>query len=205
MNPTKQKVVDAASTLFYQKGFHGTSVRDIAQKASVNVSLISYYFKGKQGLLEYAVTTYYEQFFNCVEKILREVEHKSPLEKMKKLTETIIHYRQQQYELAIFIQRELSLDSIFVREISVTYLAKEQYIIKNLFFDVIKHNEHVYKNRSFFLIQLQGMLIAPYMIQSDWNNQLSDDYSHRYFANNYIQTIHDWLDFLHNSSNPTAN
>ena len=42
-NPTKQKVVDAASFLFFQKGFHGTSVRDIAGKASVNVSLISYF------------------------------------------------------------------------------------------------------------------------------------------------------------------
>jgi len=46
---SKQKVIEAASMLFFQKGFHGTTVRDIADKASVNVSLISYYFKGKQG------------------------------------------------------------------------------------------------------------------------------------------------------------
>lgn len=204
-NSTKQKVVDAASALFFQKGFHGTSVRDIADKASVNVSLISYYFKSKQGLLEYAVMTYYEQFFECIETALTKINEQSSLEKLKKLTEVIIQYRQERYQLALFIQRELSLDSIFVREVSVTYLAKEQHIISTLFFDILKQDENLYKKRSFLLMQFQGMLIAPYTIQSDWNNQLSDEFSHRYFAKNYVGAIHDWLLYLHNKSSETTN
>lgn len=199
VNSTKQKVVDAASALFFQKGFDGTTVRDIAERASVNVSLISYYFKSKQGLLEYAVSTYYEHFFTQIRQMLEDVKDQSPLEKVKKLTEVIIEYRQEHYQIASLVQRELSLDSTFVREVSVTYLAKERYIISELFFDIIKHNRHKYRKRSFLLMQFQGMLIAPYTIQSDWQHQLSDEYSHRYFANNYIKTIHHWLHYIHYS------
>lgn len=48
MKQTKQKVIDAAISLFNTKGYDGTSVRDIAKRADVNVANISYYFAGKQ-------------------------------------------------------------------------------------------------------------------------------------------------------------
>ncbi len=65
--PTKQKITRIASSLFYQKGFQGTSVRDIAKEADVNLSAISYYFKGKQGLLEHTVTSYFEDYLAVLE------------------------------------------------------------------------------------------------------------------------------------------
>lgn len=40
----------AAVQLFAEKGLDGTSTRDIASKAKLNISLISYYFGGKEGL-----------------------------------------------------------------------------------------------------------------------------------------------------------
>ena len=50
----KQKATDklkrAAVSLFAEKGFHETSVRDIARKAGVNPSLINYHFGGKEDL-----------------------------------------------------------------------------------------------------------------------------------------------------------
>lgn len=45
---TKQKIVGAAVELFDSQGFDGTTVRQIACKAGVNVALISYYFKNKK-------------------------------------------------------------------------------------------------------------------------------------------------------------
>src|SRR5699024_6447952 len=182
-----------------------TSVRDIAEKASVNVSLISYYFKSKQGLLEYAVTSYYEMYFDEIEKMLRKTESETPLEKLKRLTATIINYRQEHFQLTSFIQRELSLDSIFVREVSVTYLAKENHILSKLFFDVIKDDSDMFKKRSFVLMQFKGMLMTPYTMQNDWKDQLSDEYSHQYFANNYIEIIHNWLNYLDASSVKSTN
>jgi AcrR family transcriptional regulator len=51
-NETKQKIFDAAKTLFSQKGFDGASIRDIADTAGVNKSLVHYYFKSKNHILE---------------------------------------------------------------------------------------------------------------------------------------------------------
>src|SRR5699024_11562259 len=83
---TKQRVIHAASTLFFQKGFDGTSVRDIAYKADVNVSLISYYFKGKQGLLEHAVIHYYESYLEMMEENIHAYQKESTLDRSEEHT-----------------------------------------------------------------------------------------------------------------------
>lgn len=44
------RLLDAALTLFADKGFAKTSIRDIAQAAQVNIASISYYFGDKAGL-----------------------------------------------------------------------------------------------------------------------------------------------------------
>lgn len=46
------QILAVAEQLFAQKGYNGTSVRDIAEEAGVNVSMISYYFGSKEGLME---------------------------------------------------------------------------------------------------------------------------------------------------------
>ncbi len=46
------QIMETAETLFAEKGFNGTSVRDIAEKANVNLAMISYYFGSKDKLLE---------------------------------------------------------------------------------------------------------------------------------------------------------
>ena len=45
-------ILDKAECLFAQQGFDGTTVRDIAQAAGVNLAMISYYFGSKEKLLE---------------------------------------------------------------------------------------------------------------------------------------------------------
>ncbi|MFD2046343.1 forespore capture DNA-binding protein RefZ [Ornithinibacillus salinisoli] len=195
-NPTKQKVIHAASRLFFQKGFHGTSVRDIAEAASVNVSLISYYFKGKQGLLEYAVTQYYEAYLETMEDATKQTESLSPIDNLKGLIYSIIQYKQKNHQLSCFIHRELSLDSVFVREMAVTYLAKENYIISMAFMDAVKMGKQTKLDRQFLLMQLKGMLVTPYILHNEWKDQVIGDYSRTQFINKYVQTIHDWIDYV---------
>ena len=45
-------ILSVAEELFAESGFDGTSVRDIAQLANVNLAMISYYFGSKEKLLE---------------------------------------------------------------------------------------------------------------------------------------------------------
>ncbi|RFA31868.1 TetR family transcriptional regulator [Virgibacillus dokdonensis] len=196
MNPSKQKVIEAATELFFQKGFHGTSVRDIADKARVNVSLISYYFKGKQGLLEFAVIDYYEKYLETVEATIKQNQHLNKLQQLKELIFFIIQYKQTKHQFSCFIHRELSLDSVFVREISVTYLAKENHLLTQAFYGVLDEERTSINDRTYLFMQLKGMLVTPYMMPNEWKHQIIGEYSHQIFVRNYVKTIHDWLDCL---------
>ena len=47
---TPDQLIHVAQHLFAEKGFKATTIQDIAREAGVNVSLVSYHFKGKEGL-----------------------------------------------------------------------------------------------------------------------------------------------------------
>jgi AcrR family transcriptional regulator len=52
---TTERLLEAAGELFADKGFDGTSVRDISERAKTNVAAINYHFHDKQGLYEETV------------------------------------------------------------------------------------------------------------------------------------------------------
>lgn len=58
-NSCRENLISAAIPLFAAKGLNGVSVRDLASAAGVNISMISYYFGGKEGLYAAVLT---EQF-----------------------------------------------------------------------------------------------------------------------------------------------
>ncbi len=48
----KEKLLTSAKKLFAAQGFDKTSIREIANDSGVNSSMISYYFGGKEGMIE---------------------------------------------------------------------------------------------------------------------------------------------------------
>lgn len=50
INETKQKILESANKLFANYGFDGTSIRDIAKEAGVNLAAVNYHFKNKNNL-----------------------------------------------------------------------------------------------------------------------------------------------------------
>ena len=44
----RQSILDAAEELFAEKGFTGTSIREITQQAKCNIASVNYYFHGKE-------------------------------------------------------------------------------------------------------------------------------------------------------------
>src|SRR6266571_1987150 len=49
-NDCRGALIAVATPLFAAKGFNGVSVQELAAAAGVNISMISYYFGGKEGL-----------------------------------------------------------------------------------------------------------------------------------------------------------
>jgi AcrR family transcriptional regulator len=83
------QIMEAAEKLFSEKGFDGTSVRDIAEEAGVNLAMISYYFGSKEKLME-TLFKYRGEFIKMqLEDMLRNKELTS-LEKVYKLIDNYI-------------------------------------------------------------------------------------------------------------------
>ncbi|MDE3248220.1 MAG: TetR/AcrR family transcriptional regulator [Bacteroidota bacterium] len=55
MTDKKQHILEHALELFAEKGFEGTSIRDLAARADVNVAMVNYYFGSKEKLFEQLV------------------------------------------------------------------------------------------------------------------------------------------------------
>jgi AcrR family transcriptional regulator len=49
---SKEKIMEVARVLFANQGYEGTSVREIAKAAEVNVASVNYYFNSKENLFQ---------------------------------------------------------------------------------------------------------------------------------------------------------
>ncbi|WLR46009.1 forespore capture DNA-binding protein RefZ [Halobacillus litoralis] len=186
LNVTRDKVLDVACRLFYSQGFNGTSVRDIAKAANVNVSLIHYYFKSKQGLFESLAVSYFEPY-------LEMLENEQPSEgeyRLNELVKKILHYKQSNYQLSCLLNRELTLNTTFAREMLVTYLAKENHLLTQILFHKNSHIEVTFKEK-LCLLQLKGLLNAPFMMPHEFKDPFITDASLNHFVEIYSGLMND--------------
>lgn len=61
MDSTKEKIIAAATGLFAEKGLDGVTVREICRAAGVNVALVNYHFRNKEGLYGECVRRLFEK------------------------------------------------------------------------------------------------------------------------------------------------
>src|SRR5262245_14839689 len=52
---TQQRLLQTAGEIFAEKGFKGTTVREICQRANVNIAAVNFYFRSKERLYIEAV------------------------------------------------------------------------------------------------------------------------------------------------------
>jgi AcrR family transcriptional regulator len=83
------QLLDSAELLFSQKGFDGTSVRDIAEAAGINTAMISYYFGSKEKLMEEIFERKSLNIRELVDNLIKD-ESLDPLQKMFSLVDVYI-------------------------------------------------------------------------------------------------------------------
>jgi len=93
----RQKIVDEANALFYQRGFNKTSFSEVALASGIPKGNFYFYFKSKDELLHAVI----DERYAFIQQRLKEYEQecRSPLECLKRLAEmplteveNIIHY-----------------------------------------------------------------------------------------------------------------
>jgi AcrR family transcriptional regulator len=105
-NEKQLQILKIAEKLFALHGFNGTSVRDIAREADVNVAMISYYFGSKEKLLEAIFERRAETVKLEIENMLNN-KSLGPLEKIYHLIDTFIEKvisQQDYYKLMTSLQ-----------------------------------------------------------------------------------------------------
>jgi AcrR family transcriptional regulator len=86
MSDKREQILIVAEELFGENGFDGTSVRDIAHKAGVNLAMISYYFGSKEKLLE-ALIEFRTGYITGILEELNKDQTLSPWDKIDRLVE----------------------------------------------------------------------------------------------------------------------
>jgi AcrR family transcriptional regulator len=98
----KEEIISAAQALFARKTFSGTSVREIARAARVNVASIYYYFGDKNGLQFAVLDRAYAGLHSAVEKT---APISDPRERLKNLLD----------ETAAFLAKDPTTHRIMVQ------------------------------------------------------------------------------------------
>lgn len=108
--PTKEEhIMMVAEKLFAANGYNGTSVRDIATKAKVNVSMISYYFGSKENLMEELFKWRMEEGLNFAKNIF-DKEEMSEIEKLESFIDNFVNrvQRLRDFYLLVHTQQVIS-------------------------------------------------------------------------------------------------
>ena len=104
----QEKILKVAKKLFAQKGFDGSRVDDIAQKAGVNKALIYYYFRSKEEILEEIMKQFLEETLQRKQKMMEWPEQMDIEELIQSSTERIFDlYKGNEDVLRIIITEEL--------------------------------------------------------------------------------------------------
>ena len=188
---TKESIIEAAIDLFTTKGFRGTTIRDISAKAKVNAANISYYFNGKQGLLEACLVSFFEKYLLILEEESKKIEWEDAEICFHRAIRKVLVFQSENHLLARLVWREITIDSQVSREIISTYLMKERFYFKNLTAAALGEKRTTMPV-SMMIIQLKGMLSTPFLnsqyVSEVWGIHPKDPY----FVEKYYGTIVDW-------------
>ncbi len=71
----KERIAEAATDIFIEKGYKGTSLQDIAQSVGITKAGIYHYFKTKEEILYYILVTHDKANIKAFQEIRHHIEH----------------------------------------------------------------------------------------------------------------------------------
>lgn len=195
MTDKKEDVFNSAVKLFNMYGYHGTSVRAISEEAGVNIALISYYFGGKKGLLEALITAFYEDYIKMMEKAVAPsiLNTGSPLQQIRNLAAEMLAYQQERFYLSRLVHRELTIDSVLIREVMSTYLMKEKYMLEYVFKKGIASGEIRPLPLFMLVMHFRELMLLPFLQPQYIRYVYFIQPSQPAFRETYLHYIDEWL------------
>jgi AcrR family transcriptional regulator len=177
----QRHILEVAERLFATNGYEGTSVRDIAHEAGVNIAMISYYFGSKEKLLQ-SVFEMRVQFIQVQLESMLSNDQLSPLEKVYQFLDNFVErmMNQQQFH-KIMVREQIAQKYEPITKLILDAKKRNQELVKKLITDGQKKG--VFKKNvdlSLVLITVIGtanQMISTQHIYREINNleHLSDE------------------------------
>jgi TetR/AcrR family transcriptional regulator len=157
----------AAKKLFARQGYDGVSVKEIAGEANLNVSLVSYYFKGKENLYHECLTKVGESKLTLAERVLRVPKSKQEFQIRLKLflEEVMVSFLNDPESMRIAFRESDLNNPISIQVFRETYVKIVQIIV-----NFIKNGQvHGFVKESIDPMILSGILMSAVgrMVQFD--------------------------------------
>ena len=112
---TEEKILDAAQTVFIEKGMDGARMQEIANEAGINKALLHYYFRSKQKLFEAIFKQVFKQIFPDIKAF---IHSEIPIEeKLGIFVEKYIDLLMKNPFLPSFILKEIHRDPEFLASV----------------------------------------------------------------------------------------
>ena len=127
----KNAILEAGLKLFSEKGFAAVGVRNIAKEANVNISMISYYYGGKSGILKEILNRFFSEYSEEVRKTVD--KSSEPLVFVSNLLETVIPFFRTHSREALIFATELPLDSSDITEFKAEKMKNLLNIFRTIF------------------------------------------------------------------------
>ncbi len=122
----KDHIIDTAIELFAEKGFEGTSIRDLATKADVNVAMVNYYFGSKDKLFAALVERKVSFMRNLLDGLMNNTEL-SEIEKIDFIIESYVsRFMEQPLFHKVLQQEMLVTQRITLHENVINIFAKNR-------------------------------------------------------------------------------
>ena len=178
--------MEAAEKLFADKGFEGTSVRDIAEGAGVNLAMISYYFGSKEKLMEAMFEHRGSSSILQLEEMIRD-KTLTPIQKVEKLIDRYIEkLLSQQCFHRIMVREQMVSNNGFIAEKIQQIKRKNQSLIRELIAQGQRSGEFRKGiDVSLFMVTLVGtisQMVTTQHIYKEMNNlqAMTDDDFQKY-------------------------
>jgi AcrR family transcriptional regulator len=131
---TKEALLKAAKRVFALKGFDGATVKDIAEAAGVNVSLVSYHYDGKENLFRSCIEQFAHSRLASAEKFLKGPQSLEDMRvRLTFMTEEFFEYNLREPEINEIMHRDCGANNPLTDDIYRSVFMKVFTVITDFF------------------------------------------------------------------------
>ncbi len=162
----KDRIKKVAIKLFYMKGFHGASIREIAEAAEVTKPVIYYHYESKEGLYKSILRDSMTEIFEIYARHVSHLDEEVPCKILKAATKEIFGWTSKNRERMNMIIFTLTTRDETFKDICEEYLSTRKKIMWPVFEKGIKTKNLPYKDIKTAVLAFSSLLVGFEILSS---------------------------------------